>query len=403
MSDEAFDPYWQWLQIPPHERPVDHYRLLGLALFESDGKRIEQAADQRMSLVRSFQAGPRVAHTQKLLNELSVARLCLLNVTSKAAYDAMLRGRLALGAPAPGSPTFPVAAPVAAPVAVVNPPAAPHAAPVARPYQGPPAAPPIAAHPPIAPSTSPTTSSAPTSSSDEHWESSRPLGTRPWFWLFVAVLVAGLGVAGWMGIKSRGSAPMTTEATDLMQAAEAPANDVPSSGSSNAEGGRKSSADPSRTTQPEDDLDARVVIVQEGTGEVHLAAQTAQLLGEQLTLTEAGVDQVVAGWGTPDETLAWNFKVFRPDIFRVELTYAASDAARGARFAFRVDEDDIKTGQIESSGGSDKFRTDIFLIPVRKNGAHEFSLTVLDLPKNPAAEVKFKSIRLIPKGLGDKK
>jgi hypothetical protein len=88
----AFDPYRDWLGIAPGERPLDHYRLLGLPKFESDAERIAAAADERMALVRSFQVGPRKVHTQRLLNELSAARICLLSPTSRAAYDAALRG-----------------------------------------------------------------------------------------------------------------------------------------------------------------------------------------------------------------------------------------------------------------------------------------------------------------------
>src|SRR5687768_8561426 len=100
----SFDPYREWLGIEPHERPVDHYRLLGLARFERDAARIAAAADERMALVRRFQVGPRAIHTQKLLNELSAARLCLLSGTDKAAYDARLR---TAGVPPAPSPTPP--------------------------------------------------------------------------------------------------------------------------------------------------------------------------------------------------------------------------------------------------------------------------------------------------------
>jgi hypothetical protein len=34
--EEAFDPYRKWLGIPPEEQPPNHYRLLGIALFEDD-------------------------------------------------------------------------------------------------------------------------------------------------------------------------------------------------------------------------------------------------------------------------------------------------------------------------------------------------------------------------------
>ncbi len=40
----AFDPYHQWLGIPPHEQPPHFYRLLGLQRFESDPIVIGNAA-----------------------------------------------------------------------------------------------------------------------------------------------------------------------------------------------------------------------------------------------------------------------------------------------------------------------------------------------------------------------
>ena len=30
----SFDPYYQWLGIPPKDQPPDHYRLLALERFE---------------------------------------------------------------------------------------------------------------------------------------------------------------------------------------------------------------------------------------------------------------------------------------------------------------------------------------------------------------------------------
>jgi len=51
----AFDPYRKWLGIPPEEQPPDHYRLLGIARFESDPDVISNAADRQMVHVRSYQ------------------------------------------------------------------------------------------------------------------------------------------------------------------------------------------------------------------------------------------------------------------------------------------------------------------------------------------------------------
>src|SRR6478672_9568292 len=90
----AFDPYDEWLGIEPYEQPADHYRLLGVARFETDAQRIAEAADQRMALIRSFQTGRRAAFTQKLLNELATARVCLLDKRTKADYDGELAARL---------------------------------------------------------------------------------------------------------------------------------------------------------------------------------------------------------------------------------------------------------------------------------------------------------------------
>ena len=90
---EAFDPYLHWLGIRDPERPPNHYRLLGVAPFEDDADVLGNAADRQMSHVRTFQTGPHSAESQKLLNELAAAKLCLLSSEKKKVYDAELRAR----------------------------------------------------------------------------------------------------------------------------------------------------------------------------------------------------------------------------------------------------------------------------------------------------------------------
>ena len=90
----AFDAYYKWLGIPPEEQPADHYRLLAIARFESDPDVIDGAADRQMAHVRTFQTGQHSALSQKILNELAAARLCLLTPEKKASYDSGLRRRL---------------------------------------------------------------------------------------------------------------------------------------------------------------------------------------------------------------------------------------------------------------------------------------------------------------------
>lgn len=88
---EQFDAYYEWLGIPPKHQPPNYYRLLGIEPFEQNPNVIERGADRQMTHVRTFQAGRHGKDSQRLLNELSTAKICLLDPQKKAAYDAALR------------------------------------------------------------------------------------------------------------------------------------------------------------------------------------------------------------------------------------------------------------------------------------------------------------------------
>jgi hypothetical protein len=90
-----FDPYLSWLGIRDPERPPNHYRLLGLEVFESDSNVIASAADRQMAHVRTHQAGTHGEDSQRLLNELMSAKICLLKSERKAEYDKALRAKIA--------------------------------------------------------------------------------------------------------------------------------------------------------------------------------------------------------------------------------------------------------------------------------------------------------------------
>ncbi len=91
---ERFDPYHTWLGISPLDQPANHYRLLGISLFEDAADVIDNAADRQMAHLRGFQSGAHQQLSQHLLNEVAAARLCLLKPATKAAYDAKLRAEL---------------------------------------------------------------------------------------------------------------------------------------------------------------------------------------------------------------------------------------------------------------------------------------------------------------------
>ena len=89
----TFDPYHRWLGIPAKDQPPNHYRLLGLEAFEPDAEVIRDAAERQMAHVRTYQLGQYVELSQRILNELAVAKACLLDAAQKAAYDAAMRRR----------------------------------------------------------------------------------------------------------------------------------------------------------------------------------------------------------------------------------------------------------------------------------------------------------------------
>lgn len=118
MASGDFDPYHVWLGIPPKDQPPNHYRLLGIELFESDAQVIESGADRQMAHVRTFQMGRHSTQSQRVLNEIAAAKIALLTPANKSAYDAILRARLAFAASS-------IAVPPAAPSAPSDPPPLP--------------------------------------------------------------------------------------------------------------------------------------------------------------------------------------------------------------------------------------------------------------------------------------
>ena len=234
---EAFDPYRKWLGIPPYQQPPNHYRLLGIELFEADADAIANAADRQMAHIRTFQAGPHSALSQKLLNELSAARVCLLNPVQREAYDAALRARLAetqaAAAPSPTATPSPAAPPSSptdyAPIPLA--PAAPRAipvpiaAPVPRPTEAEPSLDFVSAHP------------------IEH----SPAERRP-AWLapaVAAIALAGLGAAAYLGAHFFGGAGEQEQQVAAISPAtpnEPPAQQPPAASESPAQSALESDA-----------------------------------------------------------------------------------------------------------------------------------------------------------------
>ena len=86
----TLDPYHRWLGIPASLQPPNHYRLLGLQEYEDKTAVIENAAKRQIAHVRTYQLAEYSELSQKILNELIVARSTLLS-DKKMAYDLQLR------------------------------------------------------------------------------------------------------------------------------------------------------------------------------------------------------------------------------------------------------------------------------------------------------------------------
>ncbi|MGI9472597.1 MAG: hypothetical protein ACR2NZ_13740 [Rubripirellula sp.] len=98
-----FDPLHKWLGIPPEEQPPNHYRLLGIAAFEGDTEVIDAAADKQLAFLHDLTNGDHGEKAEQLSNQVSAARLCLLNDGKKETYDATLRGQLERSLPLPSA------------------------------------------------------------------------------------------------------------------------------------------------------------------------------------------------------------------------------------------------------------------------------------------------------------
>jgi biopolymer transport protein ExbD len=84
---EAFDPYEKWLGISKGEQPANHYRLLGVSSTEATPEEIERNWEERMAVVKRRATGKRAALSQQLLNELTRAKVTLLDPVRRAEYD----------------------------------------------------------------------------------------------------------------------------------------------------------------------------------------------------------------------------------------------------------------------------------------------------------------------------
>jgi hypothetical protein len=356
-----FDPYQQWLGIPPEDQPPDHYRLLGLRRFESDPATIRSATDERMAQIRVYQIGPRAPYTQQLLNQLAAAKLCLLDPYAKSEYDATLAVET-LGTShvadqllpttvgeqelAPGHGDLPVAVPWTAQVAAPAAPSTPHALPL--------------------PTPAPVLTSAPKTGEYD------PLFLGWWVPLLavVGVMIFGLGFWAARVFLNRPSAEPQAVASVQGHSATSGTNGSPTIVNGDS---------------PDSVVDPRR-IQQEETGFLVFTLSQAELQG-QVTLDARAIGEFLVGWRTEDDTASWNFLVKKlPSLgsFRVLVEYQASADADGAQFVLMSDGQE----SVRDIKGLNRIITDEFYFAVKRAGAGTLQFSLRNLPSSATFALK---------------
>lgn len=82
--------YQEWLGIPEEQCPPDYYALLRLVQFEDDAEKIQANYRKLNTHVRKYATGQHGKESQKLLNEIAKAMLCLTDPIRKREYDKSL-------------------------------------------------------------------------------------------------------------------------------------------------------------------------------------------------------------------------------------------------------------------------------------------------------------------------
>ena len=349
-APHEFDPYNQWLGIPRDQQPADHYRLLGLARFESDRHKIETAADERMSLVRKHQTGPRGLVTQPLLNELAAARNCLLSDDSRRAYDEKLR----TSHPAPMAKVVPVQAPLEEPPIVIS-------------------------------ASADELETAP----EDELQPESPTGNSLAL-SFLGMAAAVIAVAGiTYGI---GRLIMNARTQPRPQPLVSKKSDNPAT---SAESNPSDKPNDDRTSLPPS---AGVVVMQEASRDVHLTAATAALAGN-VQLTPTGGDETLSGWSAAGDSAAWRFKLQRPGFFRMELRYGATDEAGGRELTVTIDDRPAKSWTVLPTGGLESVKTQQQTVAITASGLHTLTIRLAnDLMRQSLA---ISEVRLVPLAAAD--
>ncbi len=98
-SPTIFDPYHKWLGIRGFRNAPNHYRLLGIDLFENDEEVIRDAAARQLTHLKTYRVGAQRELCSRIIDEVTQARSVLLDRERKTEYDRELKLKSATSGP----------------------------------------------------------------------------------------------------------------------------------------------------------------------------------------------------------------------------------------------------------------------------------------------------------------
>ena len=78
------------------EPPKNYYELLGITPYETDQDAISNAADRQMGYLKQHESGQDGQTVTTILNQVSTARVTLLNKWQKTRYDTQIQQETAV-------------------------------------------------------------------------------------------------------------------------------------------------------------------------------------------------------------------------------------------------------------------------------------------------------------------
>jgi hypothetical protein len=135
-----------------------------------------------------------------------------------------------------------------------------------------------------------------------------------------------------------------------------------------------------------------VMLLQEGRGEVNFPASLAALAGGVEVRTLVAED-ALANWGAPEAAAQWDFRLFVPGFFQIELNYATQEGAGSAELEVQIGSQ-RKRCELRPTGGRDTFLTDSYTIAIPTSGQHTLALRPVRHP--PGDWLVLRTLRLVP-------